>query len=833
MKITYAQKSVYNLYFLENVPQRSILNPAQQPTSGFYLSLPVIGYTQADFGTTDLSASLLSKDVTTIFNALSTTSMLESSSNINLLAFGYRKNANYYKFGVNMRSIVSIGLPKDLFRLALFGVNSSDYLSGNVNDSVFNLGSFSQNAQSFVEVSLGYSRKINDKLSFGGNLKYLHGLANVQTEFDNFDIHTGVNRWMINANAVMRTTLPGNTYVGNTINSIEFNMPSAAMDYIKPQGVGFGVDLGATYRMLDFLELGLAVTDLGFISWSKNVNDIHIAADYDFESLNNTGGSGVFDGVDMKALFDSLNNNVDQHITVNNRTKRRISGIGPKINASAELGFLKNKLSVGLLSSTAFYDKRVYENFVTSFNIKPVNWFNMALSYGITNWKSSSFGAGMGVRVGMFNFFLSSDFIPTSYEKYKLDNPIELGTGRTIRNVTLPDKAKQFNFAVGMNIVFGNKRDNDKDGVRDSKDKCPDTPFGVIVDRKGCPLDTDKDSIPDYLDKCPDTPVEAHKFIDGDGCPLDTDGDGVFDYIDKCPDTPQEAIGKIDSVGCPLDTDIDGVPDYLDKCPGSVPGATVDSVGCALDTDKDGVADHIDKCPDTPKEAYGMVDVFGCPLDSDKDGVPDYLDKCPNTVPEAVSTVDSVGCPLDSDADGVSDYHDKCPGTPAEAIAKVDSVGCPVDSDGDGVYDYLDRCPTIPGVASNGGCPEIKKEVRMLFQKALQGIQFETGKSVIKPASFGILNQVAASLKENPTYLVEVQGHTDNVGKKESNMKLSVDRATAVRKYLIQKGVAEGRITSNGYGDTMPVVPNTTAQNKAKNRRVQFVVSFEEIKTEN
>ena len=228
-----------------------------------------------------------------------------------------------------------------------------------------------------------------------------------------------------------------------------------------------------------------------------------------------------------------------------------------------------------------------------------------------------------------------------------------------------------------------------------------------------------------------------------------------------------------------------------------------------------------------------MVDVFGCPLDSDKDGVPDYLDKCPNTVPEAVSTVDSVGCPLDSDADGVSDYHDKCPGTPAEAIAKVDSVGCPVDSDGDGVYDYLDRCPTIPGVASNGGCPEIKKEVRMLFQKALQGIQFETGKSVIKPASFGILNQVAASLKENPTYLVEVQGHTDNVGKKESNMKLSVDRATAVRKYLIQKGVAEGRITSNGYGDTMPVVPNTTAQNKAKNRRVQFVVSFEEIKTEN
>ncbi len=68
----------------------------------------------------------------------------------------------------------------------------------------------------------------------------------------------------------------------------------------------------------------------------------------------------------------------------------------------------------------------------------------------------------------------------------------------------------------------------------------------------------------------------------------------------------------------------------------------------------------------------------------------------------------------------------------------VDENGCTKDSDGDGVMDYMDNCPKTAGLASNNGCPEIKKEAKKLFQKALQGIQFETGKSTIKPASFTI-----------------------------------------------------------------------------------------------
>jgi len=119
--------------------------------------------------------------------------------------------------------------------------------------------------------------------------------------------------------------------------------------------------------------------------------------------------------------------------------------------------------------------------------------------------------------------------------------------------------------------------DDDGDGVRNSLDKCPDTPKGVKVDSNGCPIDSDGDGVPDYLDKCPGTPKGTK--VDAKGCPLDSDGDGVPDTRDLCPDTPKGMA--VDANGCP-DTDGDGVPDNLDKCPGTTRGVPVDDTGCPL-----------------------------------------------------------------------------------------------------------------------------------------------------------------------------------------------------------------------------------------------------------
>jgi OOP family OmpA-OmpF porin len=139
-----------------------------------------------------------------------------------------------------------------------------------------------------------------------------------------------------------------------------------------------------------------------------------------------------------------------------------------------------------------------------------------------------------------------------------------------VRQIITDDPNYNLIYTVGLTYLFGGEKkaapaaepapqpkapepaapqrlDSDGDGVYDDMDKCPDTPRGVAVDSKGCPLDSDGDGVPDYLDKCPDTPKGV--AVDSKGCPLDSDGDGVPDYLDKCPDTPKGVA--VDSTGCP------------------------------------------------------------------------------------------------------------------------------------------------------------------------------------------------------------------------------------------------------------------------------------------
>ena len=138
--------------------------------------------------------------------------------------------------------------------------------------------------------------------------------------------------------------------------------------------------------------------------------------------------------------------------------------------------------------------------------------------------------------------------------------------------------AAMFNYPVIQDYLVSSRilKDSDCDGVPDERDECPDTPRGVQVDSRGCPLDSDGDGVPDYMDECPDTPSGVQ--VDSRGCPLDSDGDGVPDYMDECPDTPMGV--QVDSRGCPLDSDGDGVPDYMDECPDTPEGAKVDEQGC-------------------------------------------------------------------------------------------------------------------------------------------------------------------------------------------------------------------------------------------------------------
>jgi OOP family OmpA-OmpF porin len=200
----------------------------------------------------------------------------------------------------------------------------------------------------------------------------------------------------------------------------------------------------------------------------------------------------------------------------------------------------------------------------------------LSFGFGETSADSDSYSvahAGAGIKYGLS-------------EKSALRSEIRAFSGFG------DDDNLDFLISVGYQYSFGEAAvvkvaepvdaDTDNDGVADSRDQCPDTPSGVVVDADGCPLDgdADNDGVADSKDQCPDTP--AGVAVDVDGCPLDgdDDGDGVKNSKDECSGTPPGV--EVDADGCGLDVDMDGVPDHRDECPETPPPARVDDLGCFI-----------------------------------------------------------------------------------------------------------------------------------------------------------------------------------------------------------------------------------------------------------
>ena len=255
----------------------------------------------------------------------------------------------------------------------------------------------------------------------------------------------------------------------------------------------------------------------------------------------------------------------------------------------------------------------------------------------------------------------------------------------------------------------------------------------------------------------------------------DADGDGVSDKQDECPDVP----GLKEFNGCP-DTDGDGIPDTKDRCP----------------------------------EEAGTAEMNGCP-DTDGDGIADIDDACPNEA----GTAEMNGCP-DSDGDGVADNVDRCPdvaGDPANS-------GCPwTDTDGDGVPDKNDNCPDEAGTAENNGCPDNEPTDLINFINSAENrILFNASSSKLDNIDKATIDKLKVLLDRYPTSSITIEGHASSDGSDAYNQKLSEERASSVKAYLVSQGISDSRLNTVGYGENKPVSSNDTAKGRSSNRRVNM-----------
>lgn len=106
----------------------------------------------------------------------------------------------------------------------------------------------------------------------------------------------------------------------------------------------------------------------------------------------------------------------------------------------------------------------------------------------------------------------------------------------------------------------------------------------------------------------------------------------------------------------------------------------------------------------------------------------------------------------------------------------------------------------------------------------LDNVEFDFGKATLRPESFKALDELVEYLNRKDDERIEIGGHTDNVGTRAKNLKLSEERAKSVMQYLISKGIATERLQAKGYADTEPIEENTTAEGRQKNRRTEVKI---------
>lgn len=291
--------------------------------------------------------------------------------------------------------------------------------------------------------------------------------------------------------------------------------------------------------------------------------------------------------------------------------------------------------------------------------------------------------------------------------------------------------------------------------------------------------DRDGDGYRDDVDECPNQPEDFDNFADEDGCPdPDNDRDLILDDDDECPMVPEDRDGDADEDGCPE--------------------------GGEGDRDGDGILDTVDECPDDPEDRDGFQDDDGCPdTDNDSDGLLDMDDLCPNDPEDVDGFQDDEGCPdLDNDGDRILDVDDDCPDEPEEYNGFEDEDGC------------RDHSIFYEGV---GGFVLLEK------------VQFETDSAEILPESGRILDAITAGLNGHQEVLrVEIQGHADERGDDEYNLRLTRDRAAAVLEALVQRGVLRERLQSAGYGELCPLESGHNRAAWEINRRVELTIRASE-----
>ncbi|MFP5041959.1 DUF5723 family protein [Parasediminibacterium sp. JCM 36343] len=442
---SYAQE-VLTLYNMKSLPQAMYQNPGKMPQTKINISLPVIsstsvGYTNNGFTLSDLIEKRGPNDslYLTADNMLSklkdTKNLLATSVATDIFGVGFRVKQNYYSFSARVKSDIALSYSKDMMVFLLKG--NTAFLGKEAN---FELKA---NSSTYMEYGLGFTHLTKDeKLSYGVKVKLLSGIANVNTERAHISVSTD------SLDYGMKTT------PDILINSSLIDTGSIANDAVSKNifgpNKGFGIDLGAEYKINDKFTVSASVIDLGFINWSGNVSNYRSNPNNPSFTFTGYDLKSFFNGSDLQPHLDSISDSLKNTFYPLKSTNSYSTKLNTKLFAGVTYQ-ITNDLTAGLLLYGKFVNDNFYSGLAISLNEAVGKWLNVSGSCSIAN-GTSNFGLGASLNLLPVQIYAISD------------NIFALGQ---------VDHTHNTNAHVGINLSFGRIKKGDKmkkdAGVLDTK----------------------------------------------------------------------------------------------------------------------------------------------------------------------------------------------------------------------------------------------------------------------------------------------------------------------------------------------------------------------------
>lgn len=442
-------------YYMNKVSQSSYLNPSfsspYDVTIGGII-VPVIGqlpppiyfnYANNGFQFSDIihegtgvKADSLVIDPELFLANLKTANHLRFQTYIDLFHLGLKtSNGSHLSFSITERFDYGFTLPKDMFELAWYGNN---YFREN-NETIV-LTDLGFHATHYREIAGGFSTEVMKGLEVGGRAKILLGNSNVQTKINELTLFTNQNDYAITAVADMSIQANTPFDIDYDKDSLKFSFDEDQLDNFNPLGYafnfknpGFAIDLGATYEINNDFSAYFSVNDIGFISWNENPLSLR------------TDGTFTFRGIEVDFFADE--EEFDE--SMEEFTDSILNIFSPDLIDESYLTWLPTDmylggqyhfhemLDFGALYRLEFYKKNVMQSLTLSANSNLTPWLSAHLSYSIMNNTYNNVGFGLMIRGAMLQYYIVSDNIMAAFQ---------------------PQNARNVNFRMGCNLVFGYKQ---------------------------------------------------------------------------------------------------------------------------------------------------------------------------------------------------------------------------------------------------------------------------------------------------------------------------------------------------------------------------------------